>query len=178
MVNFVCDGCHYELQIGDEWAGKFGHCPHCGTNSRVPGSPKRTSRLTIIVRWFLGPTVVLLFWAGILNTVTSHGAAAFLFGGLAATAGSLIFLWAFTNIFTFIMCPSGYKVWKKNGGDPFFDTVPEPFNNDPPATRYQELFREQAKQDCEEVDRMFGVRPPTPPAAPDVSRGINDPKVI
>ena len=44
MIDFVCDGCHTQLQIGDDSAGKLGHCPHCGTNTRVPAYPRRTPK--------------------------------------------------------------------------------------------------------------------------------------
>ena len=42
MIDFVCDGCHAALQIADKSAGLLGRCPYCGTNTRVPGNPKRT----------------------------------------------------------------------------------------------------------------------------------------
>ena len=50
MIDFICDGCHAALRIGDDSAGKLAQCPHCGTNNRVPGHQKRTSKLTIIAR--------------------------------------------------------------------------------------------------------------------------------
>ena len=62
MIDFTCDGCHASLQIGDEWAGKLGHCPHCGVNSRVPGNRKRTSKAVICARIGCLPIVVVTFW--------------------------------------------------------------------------------------------------------------------
>ena len=59
MINSTCDGCHRTLRIGNEFAGQLGHCPYCRTNSRVPGYPKRTSKLVIIARISIYP---LLCW--------------------------------------------------------------------------------------------------------------------
>ena len=62
MIAFVCDGCHSNLQIGNEWVEKLGRCPHCGTNTRVPGNPKRTAKLTILARMVVFPFVLAAFW--------------------------------------------------------------------------------------------------------------------
>jgi DNA-directed RNA polymerase subunit RPC12/RpoP len=175
MITFVCDGCGAELQIGDQWAGKLGRCPHCGTNSRVPGNPKRTSKLVILARIVALPFAVLAFWAFFLSLGSGWMAVYFVLGGVGAVVGALFFLWAVTNIGTYLCSPYYYKLWKKNGGDPFWDSLNSPINNDPPETKYQELFREQARQECEEVDRMFGLQPQTPP---DSTKSINDPSVI
>jgi hypothetical protein len=170
MISFVCDHCHAELQIGQEWAGKLGHCPHYGTDSRVPGYPKRTSKLTILARIAILPLLAAGSVAALL------GWEVFL-GGVIAVAGALFFCWAFTNIGTYLCSPRYYRMWKAGGGDPWFDTLDPPLNNDPPEVRYQEMYREKARQECEEVDRVFGIPPPAR-VAPDTTQSIDDPNVI
>jgi fatty acid desaturase len=150
MIGFVCCGCGAELQIGDEWRGKLGRCPHCRATTRLPGNPKRTSKLTILARFFAWPVVVLSFWTFFL------GWPVFL-GGMIAVAIGLFGCWAFTNL---VM---------------FFDCLDSPLNNDPPSVRFQEMYREKARQECEEVDRQFGI---VPAPAPDTMKDINDPNVI
>lgn len=157
MIHFVCVGCHKELQIGDEWAGKLGHCPYCGINSPVPGNspvpdyPKRTPRSLIIARFIAWPVAVLTFWVVMFNLTGIGGWTwAFLAGGLGALAGILFLCWAGTNIIMWIWCPREMKIWKAGNGDPFFDTLPPPFNNDADSTRYQELYRERARMEEEE----------------------------
>lgn len=102
----------------------------------------------------------------ILSPTLGNGLAVpFLIGGVGAIVVILFFLWAGTNLGTMLICPREYKIWKKGGGDPFFDTLDPPLNNDPDSVRYQELYREKARLECEQVDRMFGV-PPKQPQAP------------
>jgi hypothetical protein len=166
MVNFICCGCGAELQIGDEWAGKLGRCPHCSANSRIPGSPKRTSKLDILARFFAWPVTVLGFWTIFL------GWPIFLGGIVAVSVG--LFGWAFTNVVTWLWCMMDgtshhLKIWKRGEGDPFWDTFP--FNPDPPSVRFKELYREKLRQENEQ----FG---PVPPVAPDMTKSIDDPNVI
>ena len=172
MIDFVCDGCHTQLQIGDDWAGKLGHCPHCGTNTRVPGYPRRTAKRTMIFRMAIIPFLVVAFW-GLMFCIADPGLAfSFVLGGVIAVLLGIGFCWTVTNIGTFLSHPRYYRLWKKGGGDPFFDTLDPPFNNDPPSTRYQELYREKARQECEDV---LGIYPPAPP---DPTKGIDDPNII
>ena len=181
MINFICDGCHRTLQIGNEWAGKLGHCPYCRTNSRVPGYPKRTSKLVIIARIPIYPLTVLGFWSFFLSLAGMDVVIPFLLGGLGALAGSIFFCWAVTNLGVLLAYPHEYWIWRRGGGDPFFDSLPPLLNNDPSETRYQELYREKARLECEQVDRMFGVQPKTPPpknSQPDLPRGIDDPNCL
>lgn len=175
MIDFTCDGCQQVLQIGDEWAGKLGHCPRCGTDSRVPGNPKRTSKLVIAFRMAIIPFLVVAFWGLMLSIAAPVLGLILVLGGVGAIVFGLCFCWGFTNICTFFYSPRYYRLWKKGGGDPFFDTLSGPFNNDPPATRYQEMYREKARQEGEAFNRTFGLRPPV---APDASKGIDDPNVI
>ena len=172
MIDFVCDGCYTQLQIGDNWAGKLGRCPACGTNTRVPGHPRRTPKLKMIFRMAIIPFLVVSFWGLMFCIADPERGFYFMVGGAAAILGGIGFCWVFTNIGTFLSHPTYYQLWKKGGGDPFFDTLDPPFNNDPPSTRYQELYREKATQECEEV---FGIYPPAPP---DPTKGIDDPNII
>ena len=124
------------------------------------------------------PFVVVAFW-GLMLCIADPGLGFYLvLGGVAALVLGIGFCWAFTNFFTFLLCPREYRLWKAGGGDPFFDTLDSPLNNDPPSTRFQELYREKARQECEEVDRMFGLCPNPPVVLPDLTRGIDDLDVI
>jgi hypothetical protein len=174
MINFVCCGCGAALQIGDQWTGKLGGCPHCGTNTRVPGYPKRTSKLTILARIGCLPFAVVLFWALMFSTVDVDAGLDLVLGGVIAFAVIILFLWGFTNLFTFLMAPREYRIWKRGGGDPWFDSLDPPLNTDPPEVRYQELFREKARLEWE---ANFGPLP-TPSPPPDSTKSIDDPNVI
>jgi hypothetical protein len=153
MIFFNCVGCGKRLQIDDEWAGKLGRCCFCGVNSPVPGTnmpvldyPKRSSRVGIIARMTAYPVAVLGFWVSVFILGGVGGMALpFLLGGIGALAGILFICWAGTNIIMWILNPKEMKLWKNGGGDPWFDTVPPPFNNDPDSTRYQELYRERLR---------------------------------
>ena len=116
------------------------------------------------------PFAVVGFWGAMFCIADVGLGFCFVLGGMVAVALGLLFCWAFTNFFTFLSHPREYRLWKAGGGDPFFDTLDRPFNNDSDAARYQELYREQARQELEEL-----FPPPTPP---DPTRGINDPNVI
>ncbi len=166
MINYSCPGCGAALHIGDEWAGRQVRCPHCQNVTWLsmagrPGAyqspvmaPRRSSKLRVLFRFLIIPAWVLASYAAFL------GWEIFVYGMIGL--GVIVFLlWAFVNFFTFIGCPREYRLWKAGGGDPFIDTLPEPFNNDPAEVRYQEMFREQARQEDELVlDDL-----PPPPSA-------------
>jgi hypothetical protein len=126
------------------------------------------------------PVAAVAFWSMFL------GWPVFL-GGAIALVLALGFWWAMTNIGTYLCSPRYYKLWKSGGGDPFFDTVDWPFNSDPNEVRFQELFREQARQETVAVNRQFGLPPdfmtgngPVPPPAsvPDATFGLDDPHLL
>ena len=94
----------------------------------------------------------------------------FVLGGVGAIVFAITFLWAFTNVCTFFSCPRYYRIWKKGGGDPFFDSIDSPLNNDPDSVRYFELYQERARQ---EFEQLF-----PPPAAPDFTKSIDDENII
>lgn len=100
---------------------------------------------------------MLLSWAFFLNMAGIAGP--FLLGGFGAVAVVLFFLWAFTNLGTFLSSPEDYKIWKQGGGDPFFCTLDPPFNTDPDSTRYAEPYRERLRLECEDVNRQMGLPP-------------------
>jgi hypothetical protein len=137
---------------------------------QAPGESKRTPKWKIIFRLILIPFAVVAFWGAMFCIADVGLGFSFVLGGAGAVLLSIAFLWAFTNIGTFLSCPKDYRLWKSGGGDPWFDTLDPPFNNDSDATRYQELYREKARQEWEEV-----FPPPTPP---DPTKGIDDPNVI
>ena len=151
MIPFVCSGCGAQLQIGEQWAGGLGHCPHCGSNSRVPGNPKRTSKLVILARIVAIPVAGVAFYAPFMGW-------SFFLGGVLAVGLGLLFLWAFTNLWTFLSGPREYRLWKAGGGDPWFDTLDPPLNMDPPSVRYRELYFEKLRLESE------AITPPAPPA--------------
>lgn len=147
MITFVCSGCGQQLNIGDEWAGLLGHCPACDTNSRVPGNPKRTSKLTIILRMLLLPMIIMGGFASVFCIISLASGLFVILAALAGCLGVIAFMWGGMNAIAYIINPKYYRLWKKGGGDPFFDTAPPIINNDPDSTRYQEMYREQQKQD-------------------------------
>jgi len=128
---------------------------------------KRTPKLTIVARMVIIPFVAVGF-RGLMLSIAAPVLGLFLvLGGVGAVLLGLGFCWGFTNVCTFLYSPRYYRLWKKNGGDPFYDTLDEPFNTDPPSVRYQELYREAARQQAD-----------PPPAAPDSTRGIDDENII
>ena len=129
---------------------------------------KRTPKRTIIFRMVIIPFAVVAFW-GLMFCIADVSAGFYLvLGGVVAVFGGIGFCWAFTNVCTFLYSPRYYRLWKKGGGDPFFDTLDSPFNTDPDSPRYQEMFDAAARQECEQVS--------PPPSDP--SKGIDDPNVI
>jgi len=131
------------------------------------GGLKRTPKLTIVARMVIIPFAIVGFWGLMLSIAAPVLGLCLVLGGVAAVALGLLFCWGFTNVCTFFYSPRCYRLWKKGGGDPFFDTLSGPFNNDPDATRYQELFKEAARQQAD-----------PPPAAPDPTKGIDDENII
>jgi hypothetical protein len=135
-----------------------------------PGCQRRTSKLTIIFRLVLIPSLVVGFW-GLMFCIADVGLGfSFVLGGVGAVLLGIGWCWGVTNLGTFLCHPREFRLWKKGGGDPFFSTLDPPFNNDPDSVRYQELYQERARQELEE---MF-----PPPAAPDPTRGIDDENII
>lgn len=180
MINVTCGNCGASLNIGDELAGKAVRCPYCQATLRLPS--KRTPKRIIIARFFAWPVICLSIPALLL------GWPIFL-GGIIAVSLFILFAWAFTNIGGAIWCKmngtSHYlRLWKQGGGDPFFDTLDSPLNNDPPSVRFQELYREKMRQETVVVNRQFnlpddfmtGKRSASPPAN-DIP-GINDQNIV
>ena len=65
------------------------------------------------------------------------------------------------------VCRGGVR--RKGGGDPFFDTLHWPFNNDDDSVRYQELYREKERMENQ---------PEALPTQPDSMKGIDDPTIM
>jgi hypothetical protein len=135
-----------------------------------PGCQRRTSKLTILFRLVAIPFLVVGFWGAMFCIADVGLGFSFILGGVIAVLLGIGWCWAFTNFFTFLCHPREYRVWKKGGGDPWFDTLDRPFNNDPDSVRYQELYRERARQEWEEVF--------PPPMPTDPTRGIDDPNAM
>jgi hypothetical protein len=122
------------------------------------------------------PAGVILFWAYILSLGGNYSIVrAALIGGFGTLAAALFFLWAFVNLMTWLTMPKVYRVIKKGGGDPWFDSVPEPFNNDDPSVRYQELFEEKLRQENEQLLQPLVPQRNDPK---DSTKGIDDPNFI
>ena len=144
---------------------------------RVPGGPKRTSKLTIIFRMAIIPLLVTAFWGLMLSIADmslgslpgsrrfgQHLFSASDFSGHSRTSSRSFFALGSTNF--------GRPV----GAIRFFDTLDSPLNNDPPSVRYQELYQEKARQEWE---ANFGPLPtPSPPQATDWTITLDDPNII
>jgi hypothetical protein len=98
-----------------------------------------------------------------------------LIGGIGGLFAVLFFLWFFTNFMTILTMPRTWWLIKKGGGDPWFDSLPPPFNDDPLAVRYRELFEEKLRQETTEL-----LKPLVPPrnSGTDFTKGIDDPNFI
>lgn len=144
----------------------------------IPGYPRRTPKWKILLRISAIPLAVAVFWIYMLSlSGDSEVIQGALIGGFGTLALLLGFLWLFTNIMTFVTMPKIWWLIKKGGGDPWYDSLPPPFNNDPPEVRYQELFREKLRQ-----ENAWLLRPLVPLAPQndpkDATKGINDPNII
>jgi len=138
--------------------------------------PKRTSKLKILWRLSVVPIGITLFWAYMLSLGGNyHIVRAILVGGFGTTALVLGFLWAFTNVMTALTMPKVWWLLRRGGGDPWFASLPEPFNTDPPHVRYAELFEEKLRQENEQL-----LQPLVPPQndPKDATRSIDDPDFI
>jgi hypothetical protein len=78
---------------------------------------------------------------------------------------------------TLLTMPRVWLLIKHGGGDPWFSSLPPPFNNDPPEVRYQELFEEKLRQENEWLLRPLVPLPPQNDPN-DSTKSINDPKFI
>jgi hypothetical protein len=128
---------------------------------------KRTPKLVIVARISAIPLAIVLFWASLFGTVNVQVAVFLVLGGVGALVLFFLLLWGITNLGTYLSDPTNYRIWKSGGGDPFFDTVDSPFNNDPPSVRYAELYQERLRQE---------LGPQLQP--PDTTRGIDDPSIL
>lgn len=142
----------------------------------IHGHSRRTSKLKILLRISIVPLGVIAFWTFMLSLGGDSEVVQWaLIGGLGTLAALLLFLWGFVNIMTFLTMPRTWLLIKRGGGDPWFDSLPPPFNDDPPEVRYQELYREKLRQENTEL-----LKPLVPPqnAPKDATRSIHDPNVI
>ena len=140
----------------------------------IPG--RRTSKLKILWRLSIVPIGITLFWAYMFSLGGNyHIVRVILVGGFGTTALVLGFLWGFTNLMTLLTMPKVWWIMRKRGADPWFASLPEPFNTDPPHVRYQELFEEKLRQENEQL-----LQPLVPPqnSGTDFTKGIDDPNII
>jgi hypothetical protein len=100
-----------------------------------------------------------------------------LIGGLGTTATIFFFLWAFTNLMTLLTMPRVWWLLRRGGGDPWFASLPEPFNTDPPEVRWQELFEAKLRQENEWLQQPLVPLPPQNDPR-DATKGIDDPNII
>ena len=139
---------------------------------------RRTSKLKILFRLSVVPAGVTLFWAFMFSLGGNYSIVrAILIGGFGTTALVLGFLWFFTNAMTFLTMPRVWWLIKRGGGDPWFMSLPPPFNNDPPEVRYQELFEEKLRQENEWLQQPLVPLPPQNDPR-DATKGIDDPDFI
>ena len=140
--------------------------------------PRRTSKLKILFRLSIVPVAVALFWIYMLSlSGDSEVIRGAWIGGFGTLAAALFFLWGFTNAMTLLTMPKVWLLIKRGGGDPWFDSLPPPINDDPPEVRYQELFEEKLRQ-----ENAWLLRPLVPPTSQndpkDFTKGIDDPDFI
>ena len=87
---------------------------------------KRTPKLTIIFRIGIIPFLVVSFWGLMFCIADPETGFYFVLGGVGTIFGAIGWCWGFTNVCTFLYSPRYYRLWKKGGGDPFFDTLDFP----------------------------------------------------
>ena len=140
--------------------------------------PRRTSKLTILLRLSIVPVGITLFWAYMFSLGGNyHIVRAILVGGFGTTAAVFLFLWCFVNLMTLLTMPKIWWLIKRGGGDPWFASLPEPFNTDPPEVRWQELFEEKLRQENAWLQQPLVPLPPQNDPE-DSTKGIDDPKFI
>ena len=142
----------------------------------IPG--RRTSKLTILFRLSIVPLAVVAFWSWVLSLGGNYYIVrCALFGGLGTLALLLGFLWGFTNLMTLLTMPKVWWLLRRGGGDPWFASLPEPFNTDPLHVSYAELFEEKLRQENEWLQQPLVPLPPQNDSK-DATRGIDDPHII
>ena len=140
--------------------------------------PRRTSKLTILWRLSIIPVGITLFWAFMLSLGGNGEIVRWtLIGGFGTTAVIFLFLWGFVNFMTALTMPKIWWLIKRGGGDPWFDSLPPPFNDDPPEVRYQELYREKLRQENAWLQQPLVPLPPQNDPN-DATKGIDDPDFI
>ena len=134
------------------------------------------AEMEILFRISAVPLMVLGFWTFILSLGGNYYIVrCALFGGLGTLAGLLFFLWGFTNLMTALTMPKVWLLLRRGGDDPWFSSLPEPFNTDPLSVRYQELYREKLSQ---ENARLLEPLVPPRNSGTDFTKSINDPDII
>ena len=100
----------------------------------------RTSKSAIVARAFIVGFVISLGLGGLWNMAT--GTAFWTFGALALgslfiVCGFGLFGWIIVNVGTRLFCgrDPDFQNYVRNGGDPYFDTLPSPMNPDSEVTR-------------------------------------------
>jgi hypothetical protein len=141
----------------------------------IPSYPRRTPKWKILLRLCIIPFLVVCFWTFFFSLV-GLGTTIFL-AGIGTIAAAILFLWGFVNLMTILTMPKVWWLIKRSGGDPWFDSLPPPFNDDPPEVRYQELYREKLRQENEWLLQPLVPLPPQNDPK-DATRGIDDPHII
>ena len=144
----------------------------------IPGYPRRTPKWKILLRISAIPLAVAVFWIYMLSlSGDSEVIWGAWIGGLGTLFGLLFFLWAFVNFMTLITMPKIWWIMRKGGADPWFASLPPPFNDDPPEVRYRELYEEKLRQENAWLQQP--LVPPTSQNDPkDATKGIDDPNII
>jgi hypothetical protein len=129
------------------------------------------------------PVIVGLGYFLLFSIVDVWAGVYFLVGGLGWCAIMIGFVWLVTNVGTFLCNPKEYRLWKKGGGDPFFDTQTGFINTDPDEVKYQELYRERERMKTEQKVRTLHLEKyfedVCDSSNPDPSdKGIEDPNFL
>lgn len=142
----------------------------------MPG--RRTSKLKILWRLSIVPIGITLFWAYMFSLGGNYEIVRWtLIGGFGTTGAVFLFLWGFVNLMTLLTMPRVWWLMRKGGADPWFASLPPPFNNDDFSVRYQELFEEKLRRENEWLLRPLVPLPPQNDPK-DSTKSINDSEFI
>ena len=101
---------------------------------------QRTPKSEVAIRGFIGVFVISMGIAWVWNTATGTkfwSVAEIGLGSLFIVGGFGLFGWIIVNVGTRLFCGRDpqFQNYVRNGGDPYFDTLPRPLNPDSQTTR-------------------------------------------
>lgn len=164
MENYIydCNHCEATIQAAKEYLSFPCACPVCGNNQIPAPNRKQVSSQNIVKSTGCGLGISLL--VTLLIGGLFSGILPLLLGALLAFAMIVVPAWILTNLGADLLFRSqqGYKVYRKNGGSPFWDNFlmnkteyyvlpsPEPDYRDftPPGKWKYQCLNCNARVDC------------------------------